>query len=143
VFENIVNGANDSGAQVAPPSVEYEKPQPSLYSQSFQAPASNVPLGSIPSDSSLFAKKSFVMSAGPTTLVGVFPAAAKPVSPTRAATQKAITPITHTVFSIRTAPPFLGQKPGDSTRLPLRPADLIGGEPIRCGASHASSARDT
>src|SRR5439155_21568927 len=55
VFENAVNGANDSGAHVSPPSLEYEKPQPSLYSQSFQAPASHWPFGLIPSDSSLLA----------------------------------------------------------------------------------------
>src|SRR6266516_1349240 len=55
VFEKDVNGAKRSGAQVSPPSVEYEKPQPSLNSQSFQAPASHCPSGLMPSDSSLFA----------------------------------------------------------------------------------------
>src|SRR5437763_15894445 len=64
VFENAVNGAKLSGAHVSPPSVEYENPHPSLYSQSFHAPASHWPLGLIPSDSSLFAERSFVTSTG-------------------------------------------------------------------------------
>src|SRR5919201_3555541 len=64
VFENAVNGANVSDAQWSPPSVEYENPHPSLYSQSFHAPASHWPSGLIPSDSSLFADRSFVTSTG-------------------------------------------------------------------------------
>src|SRR5438093_11599459 len=64
VFEKDVNGAKLSGAQVSPPSVENENPQPSLNSQSFQAPASHCPSELMPSDSSLFAYTSFVTSRG-------------------------------------------------------------------------------
>jgi hypothetical protein len=55
VFENAVNGAKLSCAHVSPPSVENDRPHPSLYSQSFHIPASHWPSGLMPSDSSLFA----------------------------------------------------------------------------------------
>jgi hypothetical protein len=41
-------GTKDSGAHVVPPSIEYEKPQPSLKCQSFHAAASSEPSPLIP-----------------------------------------------------------------------------------------------
>jgi hypothetical protein len=74
-FVNSVSpGTNDSGAHDVPPSVENEKPQPSLKCQSFHAPASSVPLPSIPNDSSLPANRLFVTSTGFDTIVVAAPA---------------------------------------------------------------------
>src|SRR5690348_12440141 len=68
-FVNDVNpGANDSGAQVVPPSVEYEIPQPSLKCQSFHIPMRNWPFGLIPSESSFAANWSSVTRTGDETV---------------------------------------------------------------------------
>ena len=66
---NAVNGANDSGAQFAPPSVEYEMPHPSLKCQSFHMPSITRPVGSMPSDSSFAANWSSVTCTGDETEV--------------------------------------------------------------------------
>src|SRR6266568_5488288 len=67
---NAVNpGTNVRGAHVLPPSVEYENPHPSLKSKSFHEPARRVPVGSIPSVSSLSANWSAVTLTAPDTEV--------------------------------------------------------------------------
>jgi len=95
-FVKDVNpGANDSGAQVVPPSVEYEIPQPSLKCQSFHIPIRIWPSGLIPSDSSLAANWSSV------TWIGAV-AAAAPTRPTTASTQNAAAKTTN--FLTETSP---------------------------------------
>src|SRR5260370_34909923 len=57
-------GTKVRGAQLFPPWVEKEKPQPSLKSKSFHEAANRAPSGRIPADSSLSAKASAVTSMG-------------------------------------------------------------------------------
>src|SRR6266508_4434173 len=68
LVNSVSPGTNVSWAQLSPPSAEYENPHPSLYSQSFHAPAITCPSGDMPRDSSLFAYRSLVTSTGGATV---------------------------------------------------------------------------
>src|SRR5262249_45047415 len=105
-------GANDSGAHVVPPSVEYEMPQPSFACQSFHIPIKSCPLGSMPSDSSFAANWSSVMRTGDVTV-------AAPASDTAASAQNtanATRPSLLTFLSSRSGRPRLSTCRADRHR---------------------------
>src|SRR5262245_51231013 len=121
---NWVNpGTNVRGAQVLPPSPEKAKPQPSLKSKSFQAPASSVPVPSMPSDSSLSANRSWVTLTGLVT--ETVPAAAVCGKPSKARADTTVTTENLTRGDVRSRidPPQMvrrRKKPMPDTALPLR-----------------------